>query len=158
MVEALAPVPVPSSAEVVKPKKVIVIKKTADGKMQLVKNKKKVVKDGSSSVPSIGLTSDGKHLLCDNLENFWDYDTSVFIKRQLDHGHSLSKKYAFCMNSFVRNYWRSYFGDDMCIEDLTVPDLDDFLFYLHDARELASETINKNINYVNRCLNWLAKQ
>ncbi|MCR5253148.1 MAG: tyrosine-type recombinase/integrase [Treponema sp.] len=158
VVETLAPVPVPSSAEVVKPKKVIVIKKTADGKMQLVKNKKQVVKDGSSSVPSIGLTSDGKHLLCDNLENFWDYDTSVFIKRQLDRGHSLSKKYAFCMKSFVRNYWRPYFGDDMCIEDLTVPDLDDFLFYLHDAKELASETINKNINCVNRCLNWLAKQ
>ena len=164
VVEALAPVssPVqasaPTPAEAPKPKKVIVIKKSADGKMKLLKNEKPALKEGASFVPSIGLTQDGKHLLCANLESFWDYDTSVFIKRQLDRGHSLSKKYAFCMKAFVRNYWRPYFGDDMCIEDLTVPELDDFLFYLHDVKELASETINKNINCINRCLNWLAKQ
>lgn len=164
VVEALALVsspvqaPAPTPAETPKPKKVIVIKKTADGKMKLVKNEKPALKDGASFVPSIGLTPDGKHLLCANLESFWDYDNSMFIKRQLDRGHSLSKKYAFCMKAFVRNYWRPYFGDEMCIEDLTVPELDDFLFYLHDVKELASETINKNINCVNRCLNWLAKQ
>ena len=162
VVEALAPVAPPVQAdtpsEKPKPKKIIVIKKTADGKMKFVKDEKTVLKDGASFVPSIGLTAEGKHLLCDNLESFWDYETSVFIKRQLDRGHTLSKKYAFCMKAFVRNYWRPYFGDDMCIEDLTVPELDDFLFYLHDVKELASETINKNINCVNRCLNWLAKQ
>ena len=161
VVEAPVSVPAPVSSsplETPKPKKIIVIKKSADGKMQLVKNEKPVLKDGASIVPSVGLTPDGKHLLCENLESFWDYDTSVFIKRQLDRGHSISKKYAFCMKAFVRNYWRPYFGDDMCIEDLTVPELDDFLFYLHDVRNLASETINKNINCVNRCLNWLAKQ
>lgn len=161
VVEALAPVssPVQASAptpsESPKTKKVIVIKKSADGKMKLVKNEKPALKDAVSFVPSICLTSDGKHLLCSNLESFWDYDTSVFIKRQLDRGHSLSKKYAFCMKAFVSNYWRPYFVDDMCIEDLTVPQLVDFLFYLHDVKELASETINKNINCVNRCLNWL---
>ena len=154
------PVSVPAStpSETLRPKKIIVIKKSADGKMSLVKSPKPVLKESVNTVPDIGLTEDGKHLVCANLEWFWDFDSSVFIKRQLDRGHSISKKYAFCMKAFVRNYWRPYFGDDACIEDLTVPELDDFLFYLHDVRNLASETINKNINCANRCFNWLASQ
>jgi hypothetical protein len=71
--------------------------------MKLVKDEKPALKDGASFVLSIFLTQDGKHLLCANLESFWDYDTFVFIKRQLYRGHSLSKKYAFCMKAFVRN-------------------------------------------------------
>lgn len=71
--------------------------------MKLVKDEKPALKDVASFVPNIGLTPDGKHLLCANLESFWDYDTFVFIKRQLYRGHSLSKKYAFCMKAFVRN-------------------------------------------------------
>lgn len=163
VVETVTTVPVLDASistpvSVPRAKKVFVVKKNARGEITSLKTENVGLAAAAVSVPNVGLSADGKHLLCDNLEAFWDYDTSIFIKRQLDRGHTISKKYAFCMKAFVRNYWRPYFGDDMCIEDLTIPDLDDFLFYLHDVKELASETINKNINCANRCLNWLAAQ
>lgn len=73
--------------------------------------------------------------LCDTLENFWDYDKSEFIERYVAYGHSMTRKHAFCMHAYVRNYWRPYWGDDTTIEDLTKPELDDFFFYLY--REVA---------------------
>lgn len=54
------------------------------------------------------------------------------------YGHSMSKKHAFNQRSFVRNYWRPYWGDDTCIEDLTKPELDDFFYYLY--REVGLKT------------------
>ena len=99
-----------------------------------------------------------KLLLCDTLENFWDYENSEFIKRSILKGHTISKKHAFCMKSYVKNYWRSYFGDEKCIEGLTLADMDDFLFDLYDQKELKSETVNKNINCANKCFKYLLSQ
>ena len=96
-----------------------------------------------------------KLLLCDTLENFWDYDKSEFIYRHISRGHSMSKKHAFCMHAFVKNYWRPYWGDDTRIEDLTKPELDDFFFYLYREKQLAGETVNKVINSASRCTRWL---
>ena len=97
----------------------------------------------------------GKLLLCDTLESFWDYDNSEFIYRHISRGHSMSKKHAFCMHAFVRNYWRPYWGDDTCIEDLTKPELDDFFFFLYREKQLSGETVNKVINSASRCTRWL---
>ncbi|MCR5764570.1 MAG: tyrosine-type recombinase/integrase [Treponema sp.] len=96
--------------------------------------------------------------LCETIENFWDYDNSEFIKRSILKGHTISKKHAFCMKSYVKNYWRPYFGDDKCIEDLTLAEMDDFLFDLYDQKELKSETVNKNINCANKCFKYLLSQ
>ena len=96
-----------------------------------------------------------KLLLCDTLENFWDYEKSEFIEKHLAHGHSMSKKHAFCMHAYVRNYWRPYWGDDTLIEDLTKPELDDFFFYLYKEKGLKGETVNKVINSCSRATRWL---
>lgn len=93
--------------------------------------------------------------LCDFLDNFWDYDKSEFIERTLAYGHSMSRKHAFNQRSFVRNYWRPYWGDDTCIEDLTKPELDDFFFYLYREVGLKGETVNKVINSCSRATRWL---
>ena len=100
-------------------------------------------------------TSDEKIPLCDFLDNFWDYDNSQFIERTLAYGHSMSRKHAFNQRSFVRNYWRPYWGDDTCIEDLTKPELDDFFFYLFQEVGLKGETVNKVINSCSRATRWL---
>lgn len=100
---------------------------------------------------------EGKHFLCDTIWNFWDYENSKFIQRSIAHGHSISKKHAFCMQAYVKNYWRPYFGEEACIEDLTLDELDDFFFHLHDEIGLASETVNKNINCANRCFKNMVK-
>lgn len=117
-----------------------------------------VVRKKPVQTPVTAIAVEEKHLLCDTLDNFWDYYNSEYIKRTLAHGHSISKKHAFCMRSFVRNYWRPYFGDDLCIEDLDLSELDDFMFYLHDEIELANETVNKNINMANKCFKTLLAQ
>ena len=93
--------------------------------------------------------------LCEFLINFWDYDNSEFIQRHIARGHSMSKKHAFCMHAFVKNYWRPYWGDDTTIEDLTKLELDDFFFYLYREKQLAGETVNKVINSASRCTRWL---
>ena len=58
----------------------------------------------------------------------------------------------------MRNYWQPYFGNEVCIEDLTLEELDDFFFFLHDEKELANETVNKNINMANKCFKTLFSQ
>ncbi len=93
--------------------------------------------------------------LCDTLENFWDYDKSEFIERYVAYGHSMTRKHAFCMHAYVRNYWRPYWGDDTTIEDLTKPELDDFFFYLYREVGLSGETVNKVINSCSRATRWL---
>ena len=59
------------------------------------------------------------------------------------------------MHAFVKNYWRPYWGDDTCIEDLTKAELDDFFFFLYREKQLSGETVNKVINSASRCTRWL---
>ena len=134
-----------------KHKKIIVIKKTSAN--ATTHNASTHESNSKTEVLNIGQ----KHLLCDTLYNFWDYDTSEFIKRSKAHGHSISIKHAKCMQAYIKNYWRPYFGNEMCIEDLTLAQLDDFFFHLHDDYQLASETVNKNINCANRCFKNMVK-
>ncbi|WP_407436560.1 tyrosine-type recombinase/integrase [Treponema sp.] len=140
-----------SNTAVTKRKKIIVIKKSSTN--TVTSNNSEQESNSKAEVLNIG----EKHLLCDTLHNFWDYDTSEFIKRSKAHGHSISIKHAMCMQAYIKNYWRPYFGNEMCIEDLTLPALDDFFFHLHDDIELASETVNKNINCANKCFKSLVK-
>lgn len=102
-------------------------------------------------------TTHNKHLLCDTLYDFWDYEKSEFIRRTQAHGHSISIKHAKCMQAYIKNYWLPYFGNEIFIEDLTLSKLDDFFFHLHDDVGLASETVNKNINCANRCFKNMVK-
>lgn len=147
-----------ANAPVPRAKKRCVVKKTPMSEPVLVNADKSVVRAGASTVPSVGVTAEGKHLLCETMDHFWDYENSEFIKRSLAHGHSISKKHAFCMRAYVRNYWEPYFGNDALIEDLELSELDDFFFFLHDEKELAGETVNKNINMANKCFKTLLAQ
>lgn len=53
------------------------------------------------------------------------------------------------MQSYIKNNFRPYFGDEVCIEDLTRDELDNFFFYLREDKELSGGTVNKNINCAN---------
>ena len=93
--------------------------------------------------------------LCEFLWNFWDFDTSEFIKRRLAHGHSITKKHTICMQAYIKNNFLPYFGKDMCIEDLDRHKLDDFFFYLRDEKHFSAGTVNKNMNCANVGFKWL---
>ena len=118
-------------------------------------SKKKAAEKPMEDPVEIKKPEEKKIFLCETLENFWDYDNSEFIQRHLARGHSMSRKHAFCMHAFVKNYWRPYWGDDTTIEDLTKPELDDFFFYLYNEKDLCGETVNKVINSAGRCTRWL---
>ena len=124
-------------------------------KKRYVVVKKKPVEKPVEEAVEIKKPEEKKIVLCEALENFWDYDNSEFIQRHLARGHSMSRKHAFCMHAFVKNYWRPYWGDDTTIEDLTKPELDDFFFYLYNEKDLCGETVNKVINSASRCTRWL---
>ena len=115
-----------------------------------------VVKKKSVVAPSVPTAAETKHLLCDTLDNYWDFDNSEYLRRSMEHGHSMTEKHAYCMRAYVRNYWEPYFGNDALIEDLELSELDDF--FLHDEKGLAGETVNKNINMANKCFKTLLAQ
>lgn len=69
--------------------------------------------------------------LCEYLLNFWNYDNSEFIKRYLAHGNNMTKKHTQNMIRLVKNYWQPYFGDDVFVDELDKPTLDDFFFFLY---------------------------
>lgn len=93
--------------------------------------------------------------LCEHLLNFWDYDNSEFIKRYLTHGNNMTKKHTKNMISLVKNYWQPYFGDDVFVDELDKPTLDDFFFFLYCEKGLKGGTVNKAINVVSRAMGYL---
>ena len=149
--ESSVPVnPVSSVTSESKPKRRIVVIKKAGART----SSKELPPPPVASV-SVLKNEGGKIPLCAFLDNFWDYDNSPFIERTLAYGHSISRKHAYNQRSFVRNYWRPYWGDDTCIEDLTKPELDDFFYYLYREVGLKGETVNKIINSCSRATRWL---
>ena len=116
--------------------------------------KRFVVRKKTEPAPS-ALPAEKKHLLCETLDSYWDFKNSEYLRRSMEHGHSMTEKHAFCMRAYVRNYWLPYFGSEAFIEDLSLEELDDFFFFLHDEKELANETVNKNINMANKCIKTL---
>lgn len=99
-------------------------------------------------------TSKPRIRLCEYLLNFWDYDNSEFIKRYLAHGNNMTKKHAQNMISLVKNYWQSYFGNDVFVDDLDKTVLDDFFFFLYCEKGLKGETVNKAINVGSRAMGY----
>ena len=92
----------------------------------------------------------GEYLL-----NFWDYETSDFIKRHIAKGKTMSKKHTDNMKSLVKNYWLPYFGEEKLVQDLNEDELEDFFFYLFSERGLKGGTVNKAINCGSRAIRYL---
>ena len=89
------------------------------------------------------------------LYEFWDYETSEFVKRYLAHGHNITKRHTDMMKGLVKNYWLPYFGEEMTVQELDYPILDDFFFYLHTEKGLKGATVNKAINCGRRAVRYL---
>ena len=93
--------------------------------------------------------------LAEFLMNFWDFETSEFIKRYIAKGKKMSKKHADNMKSLAKNYWLPYFGEDKFVQDLNEEELEDFFFYLFSERGLKGGTVNKAINCGSRAIRYL---
>jgi integrase len=74
------------------------------------------------------------------LEEFWDFDKSKYVQRQLATGHRISRRHCYDHTKHVQNHWKKYFGE-RTIDQVSLSDLEDFSTYLRD-RGLKGKTIN----------------
>ena len=64
--------------------------------------------------------------LIEFLENFWDYDTSPYVKRKLHKEHSIHRRYTIEHKQAVERYWKPFFKD-MPLGCVTNEDIENFM-------------------------------
>ena len=76
----------------------------------------------------------GSVLFTEFLEEFWDYETSPYIREKLAHGHSIGKHHCYDMKNCIRGYYESYFQGRK-LNSITRQDLRNFSLFLTEKRE-----------------------
>jgi len=85
-----------------------------------------VMKTDRSNIPFISF-----------LENFWDYDTSPYIREKLRKKHSLHKRYIARESGAIKNYWKPFFGD-VTLGNVTREQLNSFIDQMGTLEKPAS--------------------
>jgi len=98
----------------------------------------------------------GTVLFLEFLEEFWDYDSSPYIREKLAHGHSIGKRHCYESMSRLNKYWQPAFKDKR-LGSITRQDLKSFSLSLAD-NGLASATINKIMAVGTTCLSWAFRE
>ena len=132
----LTPAPIPSPHSETTKKRIVVIRKKPSEQV--------TPKPQTSGIP-----------LSEFLFNFWDYEKSEFVQRRLAHGHSMTKRHTDMMKGLVKNYWQPYFGNEVTVQELDKPTLEDFFFYLYKEKGLKGGSVNKAINCGSRAMRYL---
>ncbi|MDR0600247.1 MAG: hypothetical protein LBG84_09260 [Treponema sp.] len=84
------------------------------------------------------------------LLDFWNYDTSEYLKERISHGYSLTKRHCHECANYTRLHWELFFKDRK-LNTVTLQDLKDFSQTLYD-KGLASGTINHILNVGKKAL------
>jgi len=63
---------------------------------------------------------------CDYLRNFWDYDSSPYIKEKLRKNHGIHKNYAADQKLSVKKYWLPFFRGRL-LGDIGRQDIENFI-------------------------------
>ncbi|MDR0313787.1 MAG: site-specific integrase [Treponema sp.] len=74
----------------------------------------------------------------DFLLNFWDWETSPYIKERLRKKHSLHRSHTIEMSGTVKKYWLHFFKGKM-LGEITRQDIEDFITYIESLEERAKE-------------------
>jgi len=72
---------------------------------------------------------------CDYLFNFWEFDSSEYIKEKITEGKYPNKRHPLDMQSIINRYYKPYFGQTLLCE-ITEEKLTEFLVYLKTERNL----------------------
>ncbi|MCL1969849.1 MAG: hypothetical protein FWF65_09955 [Bacteroidetes bacterium] len=72
------------------------------------------------------------------LQNFWDWETSPYIKERLRKKHSLHRRHTIEMAGSVQKYWIPYFKGKI-LGDITRQDIENFIVYIESLEERARE-------------------
>jgi integrase len=78
------------------------------------------------------------------LSNFWDYDSSPYIKEKLRKNHSIHRNYVTGQRLSVEKYWKPCFGNRL-LGEITRQDIDSFTDKLDDMAGRKLSAGRKNI-------------
>lgn len=95
--------------------------------------------------------------LCDYLETFWDYNNSPYLIEERAYGRSISQLHCKESRKLVKRYWRSYFGSDFLVQNLTPVKLEDFFLHLKIKFSLSCSTVNHVIAAASRAFYYLER-
>lgn len=87
------------------------------------------------------------------LSDFWNYETSAYIKEKEAFGHRIGKRHCYDMRILVQRYWNEYFPQDMSLADLRREDLRSFSVYLA-GKQLAPKTRNNILMAGTVAIKW----
>ncbi|MCL2273180.1 MAG: tyrosine-type recombinase/integrase, partial [Treponema sp.] len=90
------------------------------------------------------------------LEEFWDYESSPYIREKLAHGHSIGKRHCYESMSRLNRYWQPAFLNKR-LNGITRQDLKKFSLSLAE-NGLAPTSINKIMAVGTTCLSWAFKE
>ena len=90
------------------------------------------------------------------LEEFWDYESSPYIREKLAHGHSIGKRHCYESISRLNRYWQPAFQNKR-LNGITRQDLKKFSLSLAE-NGLAPASINKIMAVGTTCLSWAFKE
>ena len=90
------------------------------------------------------------------LNEFWDYETSPYIREKRAHGHSIGKHYCRDMKSRVSRFWEPAFKG-RTLNSITRQGLKDFAMSLAE-RGQAPASINRNVIVGTAAISWAYKE
>ena len=90
------------------------------------------------------------------LEEFWNYDTSPYIREKRAHGQSIGKRHCYESMSRFSRYWQPAFLN-RALNSITRQDLKDFSLSLAEGG-LAPASVNKIMAVGNTCLSWAFRE
>ena len=93
----------------------------------------------------------GKKDFIEFLYDFWDYDTSVYLKDKRAHGKSVTRIYCEIARRTIKKNWETYFNN-RTLADITRNDLRDFGIKLRER--LAGKTVNNIMQFGVKALRW----
>jgi len=89
------------------------------------------------------------------LQNFWDYDTSPYVKEKLRKNHGIHRNYTVGQKLSVERYWVPFFRDRL-LGDITQQDIENFMDNLETLanRKLSPGRKNKVLKAGTIPLRW----
>jgi integrase len=72
------------------------------------------------------------------LLNFWDWETSPYIKERLRKKHSIHRSYSIEMTGIIKKYWIPFF-DDKILGEVTRSNIEEFISYLETLPKKAEQ-------------------
>jgi hypothetical protein len=78
-------------------------------------------------------------VFCDYLNNFWNYDSSEYIKEKITEGNQPYRRHTLDMQGIIERYYKPYFKQTLLCE-ITEEKLTVFLVYLRTEKSLERKT------------------